>query len=369
LGADPNFGNVQRQTYLDRVRGLAVLVMIEAHVFDAWTRASDRHTHAYANAMILGGFGAPLFLFLAGLTFVLQAESRYRKRGDFDNAWRGVRQRGWKIFGLAFLFRLQAFILTGGYSPIGLLKVDILNVMGPAIVAMGVMGGLVKARKMRAAAFASAAAAFAMLAPVVRNAQWLSLLPDPVEWYLVPNPIHSNFTIFPWAGFVFAGALTGLATDWLWQTGQRARLQVGLAVVGTLIAVIAYEASKLPSIYAKSEFWTTSPTFFFLRIGVMLLLIPAAFCWDRSPWRGLITRWSPLEEFGRASLFVYWIHVEMVYGVISKPIRQSLSFQTVVVADLVFSVFLLLLVLLKNRVFTIGPLDPIRTSSPTPASI
>ena len=25
--------------------------------------------------------------------------------------------------------------------------------------------------------------------------------------------------------------------------------------------------------------------------------------------------WSPMLEFGRSSLFVYWIHVELVYGV------------------------------------------------------
>jgi uncharacterized membrane protein len=359
----------QRQTYLDRLRGIAVLVMIEAHVFDAWTRAGDRHTHAYANAMILGGFGAPLFLFLAGLTFVLQAESRCRKTDDSGGAWRGVRSRGWKIFGLAFLFRLQAFILTGGYSPVGLLKVDILNVMGPAIVVMGAIGGAARKRTVRSALFAATAASIAMLAPVVRNTAWLSALPDPVEWYFVPSPPHTNFTMFPWAAFVFAGALTGSVVDRLWTEGRRALLQTRLAAAGVLMAVVAYEASRLPSIYAKSDFWTTSPTFFFLRLGVMLLMIPATFCWDRAPWRGVISRWSPLEELGRASLFVYWIHVEMVYGVISRPIHQSLSFQTVIVADVLFSVFLLFLVLLKNRFFMERPPDPIRAPSPFPASI
>jgi len=360
---------LQRQTYLDRVRGVAVLVMIEAHVFDAWTRAGDRHTHAYANALIVGGFGAPLFLFLAGLIFVLQAESRYRKTHDCEAAWRVVRTRGWKIFGLAFLFRLQAFILTGGYSPLGLLKVDILNIMGPTIVAMAAIGGAATSTRVRASLFAVLTCAVAMVTPVVRNAQWLTALPDPLEWYLLPSPTQSNFTIFPWVGFVFAGALVGVASDRLWMAGRRTRLQAGLAAAGTLMAVAAYEASKLPTLYARSDFWTTSPTFFFLRLGVMLLMIPIAFCWDRAPWRGVITRWSPLEEMGRASLFVYWIHVEMVYGVISRPIRQSLSFQAVVVADLLFSVFLLLVVLLKNRLFTMGPVDPIRASAPSPASI
>ncbi len=278
---------MQRQNYLDRVRGLAVLVMIEAHVFDAWTRTNDRHSHAYANAMILGGFGAPLFLFLAGLIFVLQAESRVRKTNDFEGAWRAVRTRGWKIFGLAFLFRLQAFILTGGYSPIGLLKVDILNVMGPAIIAMGAVGSAAKTRNVRGALFGAVATTLAMLTPVIRNTQWLGILPDPIEWYLVANPVHTNFTLLPWSGFVFAGAAAGLVCDRLWTTGRQIRLQVGLAVAGTVIAVAAYEASRLPSIYAKSEFWTTSPTFFFLRLGVMLLVLPIKILWPHPPRRAL----------------------------------------------------------------------------------
>ncbi|MBW8868983.1 MAG: DUF1624 domain-containing protein, partial [Acidobacteria bacterium] len=129
-----------RQGYLDRVRGLAVLIMIEAHVLDGWTRIADRTRPAFGYAMILGGFGAPLFLFLAGVSLVLSASSKTRKTGDASFAWRAVQKRGWQIFGLAFLFRLQSFVLTGGYSPIGLLKVDILNVMGPAIVFAGIIG-------------------------------------------------------------------------------------------------------------------------------------------------------------------------------------------------------------------------------------
>ena len=46
-----------RQAYLDRVRGLAVLIMIEAHVLDSWTRVADRSHPGFGYAMMLGGFG------------------------------------------------------------------------------------------------------------------------------------------------------------------------------------------------------------------------------------------------------------------------------------------------------------------------
>ena len=62
-----------RRTYLDVLRGIAVLIMIEAHVIDAWTRVADRRSRAFGESLILGGFGAPLFLFLAGIGVVMSA--------------------------------------------------------------------------------------------------------------------------------------------------------------------------------------------------------------------------------------------------------------------------------------------------------
>ena len=46
-----------RRGYLDWLRGVSVLIMIEAHTLDAWTRLDARHNGAYGWAMILGGFG------------------------------------------------------------------------------------------------------------------------------------------------------------------------------------------------------------------------------------------------------------------------------------------------------------------------
>ena len=77
-------------------------------------RRSNEAVFGYA--MVLGGFGAPLFLFLAGVAVALSGESKFRKTGDFAGSWWAVQKRGWQIFGLAFLFRLQSYILSGGYQ-------------------------------------------------------------------------------------------------------------------------------------------------------------------------------------------------------------------------------------------------------------
>ena len=53
--------------------------MIEAHVVDSWTAAPDRVQQAFAWAMVVGGFGAPLFLLLAGVAVSLSAGSKARR--------------------------------------------------------------------------------------------------------------------------------------------------------------------------------------------------------------------------------------------------------------------------------------------------
>ena len=45
---------------------------------------------------------------------------------------------------------------------------------------------------------------------------------------------------------------------------------------------------------------------------------------------------------------MYWIHVEMVYGFFSRPIRRSLSLEGALAAYVLFTVFLLGLVRLKS---------------------
>jgi uncharacterized membrane protein len=66
-------GTGVRRTYIDWARGIAVLLMIEAHTTDAWTRAAAKSTVAFRNATVLGGFAAPLFLWVAGLVAMLAA--------------------------------------------------------------------------------------------------------------------------------------------------------------------------------------------------------------------------------------------------------------------------------------------------------
>jgi uncharacterized membrane protein len=326
--------------------------MIEAHTLDSWTRASDRTSIVFRDAMVLAGFAAPLFLWLAGVALVLAAEAAVRRGQSRRAAAESVCRRGLEIFILAFLFRLQAFIVSPGAHPITLFRVDILNIMGPAIVAGGLLWLVSASRPVTLAIYAAVATAVAMLTPVVRTATAVNWLPIWVQWYVRPSGDNTTFTGFPWAGFVFAGAATGMLLAAGRESHAENRSHVRLAFGGILTIAAGFYCATRPSIYADSSFWTTSPTYFAIRAGVLMATLASLYVIERllADRRDML---SPLARLGRHSLFVYWIHVELVYGYATWGLHRRLPFWVAVAAYAMFAVLIYAAVVLRDRVVEI----------------
>jgi uncharacterized membrane protein len=334
-----------RRGYLDWVRGLAVVIMIEWHTLDSWTRPADKGSDAFWYCMLVGGFAAPLFLFMAGVSVSLASGSRLRRGGaPWQAAWPMVIRGGW-VWVLAILFRIQAWLLSPGSTVYGILKVDILNIMGPAIAVAAAIWGATRGVTVRIVAFGLAAAAMAFLTMPVRASAALAALWDPLEWYLRPVPGRTTFTLFPWAGFAFAGAAVGVLLDRVRGEAAERHANVALFAAGVALGLAGFGASYLPPVHEGSYFWTSSPAFFLLRVGVIVTLLPLAFVWTRRT----SDRFSPMEQFGRTSLFVYWIHVELVYGIFTYPLQRALPLPVSVLAFLAFAGLMLWASIAKSR--------------------
>jgi len=163
---------------------------------------------------------------------------------------------------------------------------------------------------------------------------------------------------------VFAGALVGVAIDATAAAAQERRLNLVFCAAGAFVAASAYALSVAPSIYAHSEFWTTSPTFFFVRAGVMTAAIGVACLWEQ---RSRTVGWSFMEQLGRTSLFIYWIHVELVYGLISLPLHKSLTLGQAWLGFFLFSVLMLLCSIGKDRFIRWWRRGHTQPSAPLPA--
>ena len=344
-----------RRAYIDWARGLAVLLMIEAHTTDAWTRAVDKKSVLYRDANILGGFAAPMFLWLAGLAVVLAATRTAERTGSRAQAVEAIVRRGLIIFILAFLFRIQAFIVSPGNHVVTIFRVDILNIMGPAIVAAGLAWSIASSTATRVAVLSAIAAAVSLLTPTVRASALVDHLPVGFQWYMRPAGELTVFTLWPWAGFVFAGGAVGALLAPARDDGAERRVNAAIGVAGAALILLGFYTAARPSIYAASSFWTSSPTWFAIRLGILMLALswlyglgqlvgqpdPASSPQVNGLFRAVAWSWqAPLERLGRHSLFIYWIHVELVYGYSSWLWRHRLPLWGTAIAYVLFCVLL-----------------------------
>src|SRR5438270_5495716 len=112
------------------MRGLAVLVMIECHAFNSFTRVDLRDGGPYVLSQFIGGMAAPLFLFMAGMTLAFQMESLGRRETRRGARWLAALRRGGYVLGIAYLFRFSNCIASLPHPDwTELTKVDILNCM------------------------------------------------------------------------------------------------------------------------------------------------------------------------------------------------------------------------------------------------
>src|SRR5258707_9950144 len=130
----------RRLAYIDWMRGLACVLMFQAHCYSAWLNADARKSEFYRWSQAAATLPAPLFIFLAGISSAMVTQ-RLREKGIARNAIaRTTILRGAEIFALGLLFRGQEYLLGYPKSPwTDLLRVDVLNILGLSMVLLGVL--------------------------------------------------------------------------------------------------------------------------------------------------------------------------------------------------------------------------------------
>lgn len=354
---------VQRQSagsrlaYIDWMRGLACVLMFQTHCYDSWLSPQARKSSSLIAWSQLGGtLPAPLFIFLAGVSFALVTE-RLREKGVARNAIaKQTIRRGAEIFGMGLLFRAQEFALGYPLSPwTDLLRVDVLNILGLSMMLMGVlcwaMGeGAVAVTRMRTlVAGLFAAAIVALATPPLWTTHRPKFLPWPLESYIngvhiFNKPQHWLFPLFPWSAFAFVGLAVGLYlfTDFAKRKGGSAFALLGVTGIAAGLLSILSDSSRF-HLYAVYDYWHSNPSFFLMRCGVLLLILFLVYAWCR--WGLAQKGFSPIIQLGNTSLLVYWVHIEFVYGRFSilpkgqcSALKATAGLLTIFLSMLVLSV-------------------------------
>lgn len=334
---------LSRLRYIDWVRGLAAIIMLQGHVFHSFLKPQLRDGSAYVFSQFVGGMPPAIFLFLTGVTLAFLMDGRERKGvAAGGRVWAALRRAGY-LFGIALLFRLQLWVFGLPNSPwTDLLKVDILNCMGFSMAVMSVMALFRTEERVRLCAILGLAIAAA--APVVTQLDWSGIAPI-MKGYLAPD--YNQFGFFPWAAFLAFGMSAGSLIRIVPEQSTERMMQWSAILGGALLLACQYFSNLPYSLYAKSDFWLDSPAQVLSKLGLMLMIIPFAFLWSRhaSP-----QGWSWVRQFGITSLLVYWVHIELVYGRWLYFWKESLEVgETVLAAAGVILLMLLLSVVKTNK--------------------
>jgi len=353
-----------RLSYIDWMRGLACLLMFQTHCYDAWLGGSARQSKFFMYSQLGGTFPAPMFLMLAGISFAMVTEKLRQKNVPSGAIARATILRGAQILGFGLLLRVQEYVISWGWAPLSdLLRVDILNTIGVSMMLMGVMCWIVLALqsgpRTRAALVSAAVGvtlAISLLTPLLWTTWRPAWLPWPLESYItgvhnLGTPQTWMFPIFPWTGFAFAGLAVGFILQSPWVRGREASVFLSIGAAGVVMVEFARWLDAQPrQFYPIYDYWHTSPSFFLIRVGMLLMILTASYAWCR--WGAGQWRFSPFIQLGQASLLVYWVHIPFAYGRVSILAKRAQSVSAASVGLLV--IFLAMVALAYVRTHAKG---------------
>ena len=365
---------MKRLAYVDWMRGLACVLMFQTHCYDSWLSPEAKKSSVFGWSQLGGTLPAPLFIFLAGVSFALVTERLREKSAPPREIAKTTIRRGAEIFALGALFRIQEYALGFRVAPwTDLLRVDVLNILGLSMMLMGVLcwftaGRATSATNLTAAALSPsiaisrtrgilasllAATLIAMATPFLWTTHRPRALPWPLESYV--NGVHTLgspqpwlFPLFPWSAFAFVGLAVGFFLFTKLAQRHEALTFAGIGGTGILACLLSLklDASSI-RLYPAYDYWHTSPNFFLMRFGILLIILFAVYAWCR--WGLAQLGFSPIIQLGKTSLLVYWVHIEFVYGQLSiLPKHKCTALQATAGLVIIFLAMLVLSLLRTN---------------------
>ncbi len=288
--------------------------MIETHVFNALLIPEVRKQTFFVILTFINGLVAPSFTFCAGFALAITLQ---RKWDDYINLqypfWRYL-LRLFFILIVAYTLHLPAFSLSYMLTPERLnnwqsfFQSDILHVISLTLFASVLLVVILRKRMVFDYVIGLITLFLIFFAPFFREMNYTEY---PI-WLRPYFSAHykSQFPIFPWSAFLLSGLLIGSWILKYFSDPKKLRVVVGIAAIATILISLLVEA--LPFyLYPSHNFWKASPEFFFVRLGLVCLLL--ASCWyvEYVP-AGKFRK--AIALFGTESLLVYVVHLLIVYG-------------------------------------------------------
>lgn len=273
--------------------------MVLGHTLDALL-APEVRTHPWVlRYWELRGITAPLFLLVAGFAVVAAlGTSPDKARESFGRRTR----RALLLLFLGYLLHWPGWDVAhalgwGEELRSRIFAFDALQSIGVSLFVGAAVMVLARGTWTRAAALAVLAAAIALSSTWM----WGAAEHWPVELRQAVGMPDTRFPVFPWASYFFAGALVAHLLRPL-----RAGWPQGLALAALGVGLVLL-TQMLPSSWEPTSAWLVA-----FRVGEGLLVMGAV---NLVP--APLSR--PLAPLGRTSLWLYVLHLPIVYGWAGTP--------------------------------------------------
>jgi uncharacterized membrane protein len=303
-----------RALYIDLLKGLALLVMIEVHVFNSFIIPEVKKEWWVVYLHFINGLVAPSFTFTSGLVFILSLQKGVDKLRSFgSDFWKKMSRIG-LIFIAGYSLHLPFFSLTdilnnpSQENLENLFAVDILQIIATGLLLLLLLKIFIKSEKAFYNTLTGLILFILLAGPFAWKYDFTTYIPLPIANYF--NMLHrSLFPIFPWWAFILCGALTAKYYIAAKQQNQEPGFINKMLLIGLSFFIIGFIVYNilLPERTASLK---PNPFFFLQRLGVVLFLL--AIC-----WHFISKKENPksiLLDVSRESLLVYWLHLQLISG-------------------------------------------------------
>lgn len=316
LAASGQKASKPRVHVLDFIRLVAMLLMIQGHTLDAFLDTSSINWDTFHwNAWVhLRGLTAPLFLMVSGAVTVLGV--KYDEDGRVARAV--IRRRvlmALMVIGIGYMLvfpanRIADLRWLSQDLWQAFFRVNILQLNGVSLLLL--TGVLALAKTVRRYAVWSLSIAFGifLLAPIVTSIDWFRWLPEGLAAYLAFEH-GSLFPIFPFSAYMFLGV--GLGALLMEVPVDRRVRWFRLACLSASAAFLALGLllGKLPTTWLpEHDLYKAGHAYTMLRLGFALLVF-ALLAWVSEALPRLS---AACASMGRKSLYVYVVHLVLIYG-------------------------------------------------------
>jgi len=306
-----------RVVFLDLLRALAVMMMVEGHTIDVLLLDEYRSNNylGFRLWQFTRGMTAPIFLLTSGTVFIYLLRSTTMPFRDNPRVAKGVK-RALLLFALGYLLRFPSPSIIGVFSAPdeqwrALWVVDALQLIGMGVLLL--LFGAFLSEKLRLndlAVFGCGGLFFFVCTPFFEQIDWNDRLPAPIAAYFYSGS-GSLFPLFPWASYVMFGGVLGAYRACADRRPEPSGLSRRLIVAGMALLALYYYAENLKAAgYGSVHFWASTPDLAPLRLGsVLLLIVPIALL-------SASVRAVPptLLTAGRRTLPIYLLHLVILYG-------------------------------------------------------